>query len=270
MRHTSPTNPDRELVQKALDQIQLVVNAINEKTTNASEKEKTMELLSKIESNPPLTLDFAANRTLIREGNVQKMVGGRLKERYVVLFNDTLLICKMQVLKQYKYSMELSLDLLTTVLNTGAGTKNGAMKLTKNQIELINPTVATDEPLILNFANDTERVKWVTLFEQCFKTMGGTDAESFVATHVIACAESDAAASANNSTNSLTRALSGLPVGNTGSVKKSNTLSIRKKTSGLFVCVECIQSSISTHHNVVEQKTIQFAREPAGIAMAGR
>lgn len=163
------------------------------------------------------------------------MVNGRLKERYLLLLSDTLILCKLQVLKQYKYLLEFKLDLHATVLNVGTGTRHTGTKLTKTQVEVVHPSIPVDDPLILNFSTEVERAKWTALMEQCFKTLGGVDAEKFVAGHVLHGIEAEgSSASATNSTHSLGRALT-LPPNSVSSVRKSNTMSLKKRTTGLFV-----------------------------------
>ena len=45
-------------------------------------------------------------RQLCMEGTLRKLAANRAKERYVVLFNDLLLICKPQILSKDKYQLQ--------------------------------------------------------------------------------------------------------------------------------------------------------------------
>lgn len=71
--------------------LEAVVNEVNERTRILSQRAKLIDLQTRIDSAK--AIDFS-DRSLMRDSIVQRVIGGKPKERYLVLLTDFVLLLK--------------------------------------------------------------------------------------------------------------------------------------------------------------------------------
>ena len=160
LKHTPDTHADHLPLKSAMERIESVLSAVNDRAQAADESQKILLLQSSIESAEPLEL-LHPSRRLFMEGNVNKVErGGKLKERYLVLFNDLLLICKPlssfgSKMRKYQLVRMIRADMFLVNGSEAGGVKNSFTIIVVGQ-EKMEIVTNTEE----------ERHKWVRLLEQ--------------------------------------------------------------------------------------------------------
>ncbi|KYQ89762.1 pleckstrin (PH) domain-containing protein [Tieghemostelium lacteum] len=91
LQHTPSIHKDYENIKLALKEIQNLAISINESKRDAEGFEKTILIQSSLTRNIEL---IQPSRKHIKDGIIQFEKRGQLKERYLFLFNDALLLCK--------------------------------------------------------------------------------------------------------------------------------------------------------------------------------
>lgn len=91
VKHTEPTHPDYEDLEKSLNTIKSVANQINEDVKRQENREKIMEIQSKFSSLAGSLNLVEAHRLYIREGVLWKVCRRASKKRIFYLFNDLML-----------------------------------------------------------------------------------------------------------------------------------------------------------------------------------
>eukprot|EP01132_Coremiostelium_polycephalum_P009646 gene9646-11828_t len=91
LQHTPEIHKDYENIKLALKEIQNVASSINESKRNAEGMEKIVLIQSQLTKSFEIVQPF---RRYIKEGPILFEKRGVLKERYLFLFNDALLLCK--------------------------------------------------------------------------------------------------------------------------------------------------------------------------------
>nr|KAJ3421048.1 Rho guanine nucleotide exchange factor 4 [Polyrhizophydium stewartii] len=182
---------DQANLRTAAERIESVVSLVNEATRQAEERQRILNLEATIES--PVPLGFGEKKHL-KDGPLQRLAGGKAKERYVVLFTDLLIICKAQKgPSTFKYELETVYSLAeltprhetrgtasdrdiecsmaaanTHITRTSRKSVEGK---TKTSIIMQFNIITSEDKDTLAFATATEdeRNKWVDMFNLTFK-----------------------------------------------------------------------------------------------------
>ncbi|KAI9343309.1 Dbl homology domain-containing protein [Zopfochytrium polystomum] len=155
LKNTDKMHKDYAHVEKAIELVGAVVTLVNEATDALDKREKILSIQSKIDSVIPLTLE---HKKLVKDGMVNYVTSGKVKEKYLVLFTDVLLVCKTPVrgrnqLESISYIGDLSFkyDFKNDPLTRGL----------KHYFQLSN---GTREPLTFSFSGDDEKTRWSDAF----------------------------------------------------------------------------------------------------------
>ncbi|KAH6599748.1 hypothetical protein BASA50_002773 [Batrachochytrium salamandrivorans] len=154
---------DNANLRLAAEKIEAVVMLVNEATRHAEERQRILLLETHIES--PIPLGFAEKKHL-KDGQLQRLTGGKSKDRYVLLFTDVLLICKSQKTPG-KYELESGYSLAELLPRQDT---RDFLKQKGGTIVQFN-IITSDEKDILVFASSHEedRQKWIDAFTLAFK-----------------------------------------------------------------------------------------------------
>ena len=100
---------------------------------------------------------------LLKEGNISLVNGTRLKDRYLILFMNALLICK-----PFRTKLILDSGYLVSELEMKNPNLNETQKTLKNIIELyiISENLA---PLTFSASTEQDQLQWMSVFETAFK-----------------------------------------------------------------------------------------------------
>ncbi|KAF2077285.1 hypothetical protein CYY_001410 [Polysphondylium violaceum] len=93
LKHTPEGHKDYNNIKKALEEIQNLANNINESKRNAEGLEKIMLIQSSLTKNIELVQPY---RRHIKDITILFDKKGRVKERHLFIFNDSILLCKKQ------------------------------------------------------------------------------------------------------------------------------------------------------------------------------
>lgn len=106
-------------MENSLTVIENVIAYVNEGTKALEEKERLTALQSRIECETydiKLKLSLA-DKHMIKEGNIQRLINNKPKDRHIFLFNDLILICKDWTSSyKYKYQLEEYLPISSIIL----------------------------------------------------------------------------------------------------------------------------------------------------------
>lgn len=153
VEHSSYAN-----LQAASAKMDEVVAVVNEEIRTFENKEKLLKLQSKLEGSQ---LDLN-NRVLILDGNLQRVYTSAMKERYVALLDDYLLILKTAVMNKQRYTLEHGINLQDLIVtDLGAKTKTFAISLTGEQ--------QRKEPLTFMCVNQEDQLRWVETLSDAIK-----------------------------------------------------------------------------------------------------
>jgi len=118
IKYTSKDSKDYPVLENALNVIENVIAYVNEGTKKLEEKERLTALQARIEFSlfPDLDLKLA-DKHMVKEGNIQRLINSKAKDRYMYLFNDCILICKEWTASyKYKYQLEEYLAIDSVIL----------------------------------------------------------------------------------------------------------------------------------------------------------
>lgn len=141
---------------------------MNEATRNAEEKQRILNLGAAIETPTPLDLQ---GKVYLKDGLIQRMMNGKAKDRYIIIYTDLILICIPIVRTTRgppKYELEsgYSLAELTLGPNSGKDTVKGSKNA--NIISLNVLSEGTDTILLMPNTPE-ESVKWLETLQLAFK-----------------------------------------------------------------------------------------------------
>lgn len=144
------------------DKFESVVAIVNETRGKIENREIMLDLLSSIEAPIDLPLE---NQVLLKKGKLVLENGYRLKERYVILFGNVLLICK-----ENKQGYSLESGYLISDLEMPNEPKGNFMKDLKGPRCFIHLYIISENMSLLSLAADSEqsRNEWVKCFENAF------------------------------------------------------------------------------------------------------
>ncbi|KAJ3187390.1 cytochrome c oxidase subunit 1 [Gaertneriomyces sp. JEL0708] len=160
-KHTDKLSKDTITLNLAMTKIESVVTLVNEHTRQLGERDRIQALQQRIESPTALNL---TDRRHIRDGPIGKVVGGKVRERYVLIFGDVLLVCAP--IKNGKYALESAYDIADLALKPDF-MKEGIPKGIKYAIQLV--TISTRQDLTLCANSDEDRQKWQDALQQAIK-----------------------------------------------------------------------------------------------------
>ncbi|KAJ3216933.1 Myosin 10A, isoform D [Dinochytrium kinnereticum] len=146
----------------AAEKIEAVVALVNEATQALDRKERLHALQAKIESQTPLALQ---DKKLLKDGLVQKISGGKSKERFLLLCTDVLVTCKVPAKFRYQFeSMTNTGDIYIKPDFKGDLSTRGLKYFFQIQI-------AGDrrETYTLSFLSEDEKTKWLDSFNSAIK-----------------------------------------------------------------------------------------------------
>ena len=126
-RATPIEHEDKPNIEKALSQVQLIAQHINQKKREMETMMKLMEIEHSIADLPRGFKIMASDRTFIREGNLIKVSKGRAQERVFFLFNDLILYAAKPLLMGnllFKGKIPLNLILINDLPDQSPDRKN--------------------------------------------------------------------------------------------------------------------------------------------------
>ncbi len=218
-----------------MTKLEEVVASVNEKTSLVGEQGKLAELQSRIDASPPLDLTSIRDRRLIKENPIHRYVSGKPKDRYLILLSDAVILCKPQLINKMRFQFEIMFDLakctVSSTVNQKALMSLSNPKFVKNLFEVVH--VPSQESYVFCASSEQDKAKWVALFEETIKILGvappGTvDTGKKLQKHLWS------SSSSGTGSQSGSPALSVKDGFGTVTLKKSNSVSIRKRPN-LFV-----------------------------------
>ncbi|TPX45095.1 hypothetical protein SeLEV6574_g04083 [Synchytrium endobioticum] len=168
LRHTDKANKDHMNLTIAQEKVEAVVALVNEGTRAFGEREKMVALQSRIDSPVPLKLE---GKRMIKDGAlIQILNTGKVKERHIVLTNDTLLICKppaksRYALESHYYLAEL---ILKTDIKPGTVIAESIPKGHRHVFQLLIVGEKKDT-LLLSAQSEDDKAKWCEVFADACK-----------------------------------------------------------------------------------------------------
>ncbi|ORX33708.1 Dbl homology domain-containing protein [Piromyces finnis] len=167
LKYTSKDSKDHPILENSLTVIENVIAYVNEGTKALEEKERLSGLQARIELSefPDLQLKLA-DKHMIKEGNVQRLINSKAKDRHMLLFNDCLLICKDWTASyKYKYQLEEFLPINSIILkNEIKGHTNVFQLISKNKKikpeKLQNGNNSSEQPISISLINDLLKKEW--------------------------------------------------------------------------------------------------------------
>ncbi|KAJ3412174.1 cytochrome c oxidase subunit 1 [Chytridiales sp. JEL 0842] len=163
LKHTEKSHKDYPALEIATERIEAVVGLVNEATDALDKKEKVAAIMSRIESTLPLNLQ---DKKLLRDGVLARTFGGKMRDRYLVLFTDCLVVCK--VVTKGRYAFEIIYQ--TNEICFKPADAKDARSQSKPQLHLLVPAQKpAGELFTIHFTADDEKLKWTESFMQAFK-----------------------------------------------------------------------------------------------------
>ncbi|ORX58529.1 hypothetical protein BCR36DRAFT_343877 [Piromyces finnis] len=172
LKYTSKDSKDHPILENSLTVIENVIAYVNEGTKALEEKERLSGLQARIELSefPDLQLKLA-DKHMIKEGNVQRLINSKAKDRHMLLFNDCLLICKDWTASyKYKYQLEEFLPINSIILKNEIkeklpkGHTNVFQLISKNKKikpeKLQNGNNSSEQPISISLINDLLKKEW--------------------------------------------------------------------------------------------------------------
>jgi hypothetical protein len=161
---------DQAFLRQAAEKIEAVVTRVNEATRAAEEKQRILNLGNTIESEQPLDL---TDKVYLKDGMMVRMVNGKPKDRYVILYTDLILICRPIVPQNGtmrgppKYELESGYTLAELVLQKDF---RETVKNLKSSFVIGFKIISEEnEPLVLGTNTAEELTKWTDIFQNAFK-----------------------------------------------------------------------------------------------------
>ncbi|KAI3635969.1 hypothetical protein MIR68_005850 [Amoeboaphelidium protococcarum] len=170
IKNTPKGHSDHQLLESAMQKIEEVLNSINEKTRAVVDREKLLELQSKIESAVPLNL-VVDGRRIIREGALQRVNNGKSKDRQFVLLNDYAIVFKSSGKQGTKLQYESHIELVRSLVNPNpniklAGGNNASgQKLVKLMFEIVSGS----ESYAFAAQSEQDRLRWMQMLEDAIR-----------------------------------------------------------------------------------------------------
>ncbi|KAI8825064.1 uncharacterized protein EV422DRAFT_517301 [Fimicolochytrium jonesii] len=162
-KHTDKMNKDTIALKLAMTKIESVVAHVNEYTRQLGERDRLINLQSKIDSPIPLALQ---EKKHVRDGLLSRVSNGKARERYVLLFTDVLLICAPQ--KGGRYTLEAVYDMADLSIPNEA--KDPQPKGLKNGFQIAS--ASEGKAMTFSVLSEADRVKWLEAFQSAIKTAG--------------------------------------------------------------------------------------------------
>ena len=216
LKNTPAKHPDHDPLESALKRMEDVVTTVNSKTRALDDKEKIAELQNRIESSTPLELASVPNRKFFREGHIQRLVAGKLKDRYLILFSDVIILCKTTAMAKGKLQMDVMYPLDEATITTTISKPVGNSRWLRTMFEvIIDPT----ENVIISCMDDMDKQRWMSAFEEAFKTHPTRKRWSAIPTNTLSKSTSASSGFRNSTSGQST----------SGTLKKSNTISMKIK-----------------------------------------
>jgi len=171
LKYTSKDAKDYPVLENSLTVIENVIAYVNEGTKALEEKERLTALQSRIECETydiKLKLSLA-DKHMIKEGNIQRLINNKPKDRHIFLFNDLILICKDWTSSyKYKYQLEEYLPISSIILKNEVTEKlpKGHLYVfqiipqgTKNKAEMMQGGNSS-QPITLSVINEDQKKEW--------------------------------------------------------------------------------------------------------------
>ncbi|KAJ3100459.1 Myosin 10A, isoform D [Phlyctochytrium planicorne] len=159
LRYCDKSHKDFANLTLAAEKIEAVVALVNEATQALDRKEKLISLQTRIESQTPLSLQ---DKKLLKDGLIQKISGGKSKERFLVLCADVLITCKVPA--KFKYQLE-------SITNTGDIYLKTDFKgdLSTRSLKYFFQIQTSSEKFTISCASEDEKNKWMESFNTAIK-----------------------------------------------------------------------------------------------------
>ncbi|KAJ3283334.1 cytochrome c oxidase subunit 1, partial [Blyttiomyces sp. JEL0837] len=164
LKNTDKSVNEYRILEQAMQKIEAVVTLVNEATSVLDRKERVQSLLSKLDS--PVNLNALLEKKLWKDGIINRIMGGKSKERFFMLFTDVVLVCKAPVKNRH----QLENMLYTGELSFKTDAKSDAS--TRGLRYFFQLYISTDrkEFMTLSFNTEDERSKWHDAFTGAMKT----------------------------------------------------------------------------------------------------
>ncbi|KAJ3091674.1 Myosin 10A, isoform D [Quaeritorhiza haematococci] len=161
-KHTDKAHKDYASLEAAMEKIEAVVALVNESTRVLGERDKLVALQGRIESPQPLNL---IDKKLFKDGILPRVMNGKPKERFVAIFNDSIMVCKLAPKGKIQYQLESLMNLQDLILN-----KDATAKGVKSVFQFTHTNGDKSGVYIFSCSSDDERTRWVDAFQEAYKT----------------------------------------------------------------------------------------------------
>ena len=168
IKHTPADHKDRPLLEQAMVRIEHVVAAINEKTRAVGERDKLVEVQGRIDASPALQLQNTPGRRLLKEGAISRVVGGKNKDRHLILLTDVLLLCKQSSTSKVRLQFEQALELHRCALVADAGHKLASSGPASSKKTVFEVSV-DGESYFFACQTEQDRARWAQMIEDAIK-----------------------------------------------------------------------------------------------------
>ncbi|KAI8921845.1 hypothetical protein DFJ77DRAFT_651 [Powellomyces hirtus] len=159
-KHTDKLSKDTISLNLAMTKIESVVAHVNEYTRQLGERDRLVALQAKIDTPLPLALH---EKKHVRDGVLARVINGKARERYVLLFADVLFICTP--LKGGRYVLESVHDVAELTL-VADGKGDPISKSLKHAFQISEGGRSQAFCAI----SDPDRTKWIEAFQSAIKT----------------------------------------------------------------------------------------------------
>ncbi|OUM69701.1 hypothetical protein PIROE2DRAFT_68505 [Piromyces sp. E2] len=171
IKYTSKESKDYPVLENSLTVIENVIAYVNEGTKALEEKERLSGLQARIELSefPDIQLKLA-DKHMIKEGNIQRLINSKPKDRHMFLFNDCILICKDWTASyKYKYQLEEFLPIDSIILKNEIKEKlpkghTNVFQLipkdTRSKAEKLQGGDLNKQPITLSLLTELQKKEW--------------------------------------------------------------------------------------------------------------
>jgi len=171
IKYTSKESKDFPVLENSLTVIENVIAYVNEGTKKLEEKERLTALQGRIEFSefPDLVIKLA-DKHMVKEGSIQRLINSKPKDRYMYLFNDCILICKEWTASyKYKYQLEEYLPIDSVTLKNEIKEKlpkghTNVFQLipkdTRSKAEKLKGGDFSIQPITLSLLTDDQKREW--------------------------------------------------------------------------------------------------------------
>lgn len=156
-KYTDKNSKDTIPLRLATEKIESVVSLVNEATRQLGERDRIASVANKIEAPAPVSFEV---KRFVRDGNVVRILNGRSKDRYIILFTDLVFVCK-GIQKNGKYPLETCYETADLCIKNEKADPN-AKAATRNIIQVYINNFK--ETLVLSFPTEDEKNKWSDAF----------------------------------------------------------------------------------------------------------